>query len=374
MDVVTYALCKKIISSVASGISDISVNGTDLIFTTNDGKTITVGLPVPQDGVSITKVKINNDNHLICVYSNGKTEDVGLVNTVKGDKGDSGVSPTIAISPINNGHKVSITDINGTQEFNIMNGVNGITDYNDLTNKPDIPVPSEVIDSNSTNETVSTSKAVFDYVTISNNTVLVSANSYTDTAIANLVGTAPDTLNTLEELAAAVQNNETVVEALDSAITNKADKTEVVSGIKGEHEVEYRKGNVNITQSDIGLVFDGLVLKNKTVGEAKEIIANTYLSNPDRFGVFMQVPSDLIEKWDDDDYVLSAGSVCQITPIGTVTEVYNTGKLYGRFLITTYFGGSPYIFDVSASAFGKINKILTSLDITPEMLEKLKNL
>ena len=37
-------------------------------------------------------------------------------------------------------------------------------DYNDLTNKPDIPVPSEVIDSNSTNETVSTSKAVFDYV------------------------------------------------------------------------------------------------------------------------------------------------------------------------------------------------------------------
>lgn len=164
MDVVTYALCKKIVSSAASGISDISVNGTDLIFTTNDGKTITVGLPVPQDGISITKVEINNDNHLICVYSNGKTEDAGLVNTVKGDKGEGGVSPTIAISPVDNGHKVSIADINGTQEFNIMNGVNGITDYNDLTNKPDIPVPSKVIDSNSTNETVSTSKAVFDYV------------------------------------------------------------------------------------------------------------------------------------------------------------------------------------------------------------------
>lgn len=42
------------------------------------------------------------------------------------------------------------------------NGFSG--DYNDLTNKPDIPVPSKVIDSNSTNETVSTSKAVFDYV------------------------------------------------------------------------------------------------------------------------------------------------------------------------------------------------------------------
>lgn len=42
------------------------------------------------------------------------------------------------------------------------NGFSG--DYNDLTNKPAIPVPSKVIDSNSTNETVSTSKAVFDYV------------------------------------------------------------------------------------------------------------------------------------------------------------------------------------------------------------------
>lgn len=36
--------------------------------------------------------------------------------------------------------------------------------YNDLTNKPYIPVPSEVINANSTNETVSTSKSVFDYV------------------------------------------------------------------------------------------------------------------------------------------------------------------------------------------------------------------
>lgn len=367
MDVVTYALCKKIISSVASGISDISVNGTDLIFTTNDGKTITVGLPVPQDGVSITKVEINNDNHLICAYSNGKTEDVGLVNTVKGDKGDSGVSPTIAISPINNGHKVSITDIIGTQEFNIMNGVNGITDYNDLTNKPDIPVPSEVIDSNSTNETVSTSKAVFDYVAISDNTALASANSYTDTAIANLVGTAPDTLNTLEELAAAVQNNETVVEALDSAITNKADKASLSA------HTDNKNNPHEVKQSDIGLVFDGSVLKNKTVGEAKEIIINTYLSNFSRFGVFMNIPSDLIYEWDTNDHVCSYGGVCQITPIGTVTKGTVDGELYGRFLISGY-NKKIYFFDISNSVCMGLTQILTSNDITPEMIEKLKNL
>lgn len=83
-------------------------------------------------------------------------------------------------------------------------------DYNDLTNKPDIPVPSEVINSNSTNETVSTSKAVFDYV---------------NNQVSGLVGAAPDTLDTLEELAAAIQDNKDVIDVLDAAITNKADKS-----------------------------------------------------------------------------------------------------------------------------------------------------
>ena len=82
-------------------------------------------------------------------------------------------------------------------------------DYNDLTNKPDIPVPSEVIDSNSTNKTVSTSKSVFDYV---------------NNQVSGLVGAAPDTLDTLEELAAAIQDNKDVIDVLDAAITNKADK------------------------------------------------------------------------------------------------------------------------------------------------------
>ena len=83
-------------------------------------------------------------------------------------------------------------------------------DYNDLTSKPDIPVPSEVIDSNSNNETVSTSKSVFDYV---------------NNQVSGLVGAAPDTLDTLEELAAAIQDNNDVINILNAAITNKADKS-----------------------------------------------------------------------------------------------------------------------------------------------------
>lgn len=58
-------------------------------------------------------------------------------------------------------------------------------------------------------------------------------NSYytktqTDAKIANLVNSAPETLDTLGELATAFQENKEVTDALNDAITNKADKENVV--------------------------------------------------------------------------------------------------------------------------------------------------
>ena len=59
------------------------------------------------------------------------------------------------------------------------------------------------------------------------------AETYVDTKISNLVNSAPATLDTLGELATAFTENKNVVDALNSAITNKADKSDVVIG-KGE--------------------------------------------------------------------------------------------------------------------------------------------
>ena len=55
------------------------------------------------------------------------------------------------------------------------------------------------------------------------------AKEYTDTKIANLVGTAPDTLDTLEEVAKAIDENEDVVTALNSAIGTKANQSDLDS-------------------------------------------------------------------------------------------------------------------------------------------------
>lgn len=60
-----------------------------------------------------------------------------------GEPGDDGVSPTITITTITGGHRVTITDADhpGGQTFDVMDGEGGsggTTDYDDLINKPQI--------------------------------------------------------------------------------------------------------------------------------------------------------------------------------------------------------------------------------------------
>lgn len=69
---------------------------------------------------------------------------------------------------------------------------------------------------------------------------LVSAKSYTDQKVADLVGSAPETLDTLEEVAIALKENQTVTDALDAAIGNKTSKSDFTahtSNISNPHKV-----------------------------------------------------------------------------------------------------------------------------------------
>ena len=81
--------------------------------------------------------------------------------------------------------------------------------YNDLSDKPVIPDVSNL-------ETKSDASAK-----------LTEAKAYTDTKVADLVGTAPTTLDTLAEVATAIEENESVVEALNAAIGNKANASDL---------------------------------------------------------------------------------------------------------------------------------------------------
>ena len=61
------------------------------------------------------------------------------------------------------------------------------------------------------------------------NTALTNAKSYTDTKISDLINGAPETLDTLGEIATAMENNKTVVDALQSAIGSKAAASDLTS-------------------------------------------------------------------------------------------------------------------------------------------------
>ena len=54
------------------------------------------------------------------------------------------------------------------------------------------------------------------------------SEEYVDTAVANLIDSAPETLNTLNELATAIQENDNVIDTLNAAITDKANKPFVI--------------------------------------------------------------------------------------------------------------------------------------------------
>lgn len=55
----------------------------------------------------------------------GMFSDLPFFSRVTGDDGKNGVSPTITITDIEGGHKLTIVDVNGTKTVDILNGANG---------------------------------------------------------------------------------------------------------------------------------------------------------------------------------------------------------------------------------------------------------
>ena len=152
------------------------------------------------------------------------------------------------------------------------------------------------------------------------------SNKYTDQKIADLINGAPETMDTLKEIADAIEKNKSVVEALDKSIGTKANQNELdthtgndtihitsdertkwndannkkhshnnksvldgitselvqkwsngssLTGIKGDAEKNYRTGNVNLTPENIGAATSADLTAHKKI-EAITSIGNTH--------------------------------------------------------------------------------------------------
>ena len=83
----------------------------------------------------------------------------------------------------------------------------------------------------------------------SSDSVLEEAKAYTDSEIADLINGAPTTRDTLKEIADAMAENQTVVEALDAAIGTKANKTDIPTKVSQlENDSGYLKDHQDLSE------------------------------------------------------------------------------------------------------------------------------
>lgn len=92
MDIITYALCKKLAAAAVSGIKNLTIQGTNLIIETSDGNTMTMSFPTPTNGISIINVEVTEDNRILCTLSDNSTIDAGTITLKEVQDGKDGIS------------------------------------------------------------------------------------------------------------------------------------------------------------------------------------------------------------------------------------------------------------------------------------------
>lgn len=159
MDMTLYALLNKKIKGVASGLSKAEVSGTTLTLFFTNGTQTSIDFPAPADGISITNIEINSNNHLICYLSDNSTVDAGEIGTVKGD---DGFSPEISEDENNNENTYRLKIVTKDETIitpNLKSG--GNTDLSDYYTKSETEqlisnnfVPTSADDINSLLDTI----------------------------------------------------------------------------------------------------------------------------------------------------------------------------------------------------------------------------
>lgn len=93
-----------------------------------------------EDGVGIRSATLNADYTLTLTFTDGTSY---TTPSIRGEPGQDGVSPTITVTAIAGGHRVEITDAEGTKTFNVMDGQTGATPDIQIGTVTTLPAGSE---------------------------------------------------------------------------------------------------------------------------------------------------------------------------------------------------------------------------------------
>lgn len=135
----------------------------------------------------------------------------------------------------------------------------------------DNPIPSKTSDLNNNSGFVTADSPTFTGTpkaptpADADNSTRLATTAYVKTLISNLVNGAPETLDTLKEIADALEENDDVVQALNEAIANKADKTEIPTVNNGTLTIQKNGTNVQtFSANQSGNTTANLIVPTKT--------------------------------------------------------------------------------------------------------------
>lgn len=175
----------------------------------------------------------------------------------------------------------------------------------------------------------------YDTVTSVNNkttTTLNNAKSYTDTKIGELIGSAPETLDTLQEVAKAIKDNADVVAGLNSAIGTKADKT-TVDSLEVQVNTNAAAISNTYTKTEVGTILEGYATNNDLAGKvdktttinSKPLSSNITLSASD---VGALPNTTVVPKLYNDYGENEDGAVSQLVTTALYYEVAEAFNIY----------------------------------------------
>jgi hypothetical protein len=137
MDIVTYALAKKMVASASSGIVEIQTDGTNIRFKTANGEWFSVRLN------SVDGATVSSNGHLIIELTDGTTLDagvlpVGTMDSTLSTTSENGVQNKVITNALNSKQNTLTAStgitIDNTDPSNPTISAN--VDYTNLINKP----------------------------------------------------------------------------------------------------------------------------------------------------------------------------------------------------------------------------------------------
>lgn len=232
---------------VTKAIADLVGTAPDTLNTLAE---LAEGLVANRDVVEVLndsiEQKLNKDLKLDMVTMTGSHQDyewysANAIDNICNDF-DSDLDE-VRLSVPTHVKNITTTDINN---WNAKSNFSG--NYNDLTGKPttlgeftnDVGyltnIPVEYITETELANAIATKADAEDIPSIAGletktdaTLKLNEAKAYTDTKVAELIDSAPETMNTLNELAVAIQDNDNVIDTLNQAIGTKANSADLAS-------------------------------------------------------------------------------------------------------------------------------------------------